>query len=94
MAKGILETVGLALTLVFAIPVALLGAQFLLLEGRPLFGVAFLAIAVLMVVIEEYLTTPTDLPSLLFGRTVETVVEEPSEGANAPSETSDADETD
>jgi hypothetical protein len=79
MAKGILGTIGLALTLVFAIPVALLGLQFLALEGRPLVGVAFLAIAVLMVGIEEYLTTPTDLPGLVLGKTVDAVIENPTE---------------
>jgi hypothetical protein len=90
VAKGILGTIGLALTLVFAIPVALLGLQFLALEGRPLVGVAFLAIAVLMVGIEEYLTTPTDLPGLVLGKTVGTVVEDPTEGSD-PEEPEESD---
>jgi hypothetical protein len=88
MSKGILGTIGLALTLVFAIPVALLGLQFLALDGRPLVGIAFLAIAVLMVGIEEYLTTPTDLPGLVLGKTIGTVVEDPTE----ESETGDREE--
>jgi hypothetical protein len=79
MAKGILGTIGLALTLAFAIPVALLGLQFLALDGQPILGVAFLAIAVLMVAVEEYLTTPTDVPGMILGKTVSTVVDEPTE---------------
>jgi hypothetical protein len=79
MAKGVLGTIGLALTLAFAIPVALLGLQFLALDGQPVLGVAFLAIAVLMVAVEEYLTTPTDVPGMILGKTVSTVVDEPTE---------------
>jgi hypothetical protein len=79
MAKGVLGTIGLALTLAFAIPVALLGLQFLALDGQPVPGVAFLAIAVLMVAVEEYLTTPTDVPGMILGKTVSTVVDEPTE---------------
>lgn len=79
MAKGILGTIGLALTLVFAIPVALLGVQFFVLDGRPLLGVAFLAIAALMITVEEYLTMPTDVPGMVLGKTVGTVVSMPDE---------------
>ena len=59
---GIIGTLQLAATLVFALPVGLLGVQFLL-DGRTLFGAGFVAIAALMVALEEYLTTPTDVPA-------------------------------
>lgn len=96
MARSILGTIGLAVTLVFAIPVALLGLQFLAFDGRPALGLAFLGIAVLMVAVEEYLTTPTDLPGMVLGKTVGAVVKDPAEesadetGAEAEAEAENA----
>jgi hypothetical protein len=75
---GIIGTIQLAATLVFALPIGLLGLQFLL-DGRSLLGGGFVAVAVLMVALEEYLTTPTDVPSSLAEKTVEKVVETPDE---------------
>ncbi|WP_135533841.1 MULTISPECIES: hypothetical protein [Halostella] len=60
MSRGIIDTLQLGATLLFAIPIAYVGADFLF-SGRTLFGAGFLAIAVLMVLAEEYLTTPGDL---------------------------------
>lgn len=59
---GIISTLQLAVTLAFALPVGVLGIQFLL-TGRTLFGVALVVVAVLMVALEEYVTTPTDAPA-------------------------------
>lgn len=59
---GIISTLQLAVTLAFALPVGLLGVRFLL-TGRTLFGVALVVVAVLMVGLEEYVTTPTDAPA-------------------------------
>jgi len=67
---------GLAITLAFATPVALLGLQ-LLGDGRTTFGAGLLAIAVLMVLINEYVASPGDLPGMLAGKVVGTVVKEP-----------------
>jgi hypothetical protein len=75
---GIIGTIQLAATLVFALPIGLLGLQFLL-DGRSLLGGGFVAVAVLMVALEEYLTTPTDVPSSLAEKTVEKVAETPDE---------------
>jgi hypothetical protein len=58
---GIISTLQLVVTLAFALPVGLLGVQFLL-SGRIPFGVALVVVALLMVVLEEYVTTPTDAP--------------------------------
>ena len=73
MPKGILETVGLLTVLVFAIPVALFGAEHLV-RGELFQGVVFIAIAGLMVAVEQYLTTPTDVPGLVAEKTVGAVV--------------------
>ena len=50
--------IGLAVTLAFAIPVGAFGVSWLL-DGRPL-GVAFVALAALMIAVERYLTNPLD----------------------------------
>jgi hypothetical protein len=76
MARGILGTIGLAATLVFAIPVGLLGLNFIV-DGRHLLGVGFLLVAVLMVVLQEYVTTPFDLPGKAAEKAVGAVVEAP-----------------
>jgi hypothetical protein len=76
MAKGIFGLVGLAVTLAFAIPVGLLGLD-MLSDGNTLVGGGFLALAVLMVVLQEYVTSPSDLPGLLAGKLVGGVAKEP-----------------
>jgi hypothetical protein len=76
MARGILGTIGLAATLVFAIPVGLLGLNFLV-DGRYLLGAGFLGVAALMVILQEYVTTPTDLPGKAAEKAVGAVVEMP-----------------
>jgi len=63
MSRGILEMLWSATTLVFAIPVVLAGVE-LLLHGDHLIGVGLLAVALIMVVIDQYVTTPGDLPVL------------------------------
>jgi len=72
MDRGIVGTVQLAATLVFAIPVAMFGLDFLL-QGRTLMGAAAVGVAVLMVVMEEYLTTPGDVPGKAAEKVVGTV---------------------
>ena len=88
MGRGILGTVGLAVTLAFAIPVGLLGLD-MLTRGDTLLGGGFLAVAVLMVVLQESLTTPGDIPGRVAGRLVGTVAKEPegeSEAGEGPRE--------
>ena len=74
MARGILETIGLAATLVLAIPIALFGAEHLL-RGELLAGALYVGVAVGLVLVEEYLTTPTDVPGKVAEETVGKVVE-------------------
>ncbi|MBX0295457.1 DUF7533 family protein [Haloarcula nitratireducens] len=80
MAQGILDTIGLMAVVVLAIPIALFGAEHLV-RGELLAGGVYLGIAALMVAIEQYLTTPTDIPGMVAEKTVGAVVktEEPSE---------------
>lgn len=78
MARSILGTVGLALTLAFAIPVAFLGLD-KLLAGETVVGGAFLGLAALMVLVEEYVTTPMDVPGKVAEKTIGRVVREPDE---------------
>lgn len=72
---GIISTLQLVVTLAFALPVFLLGVQFLL-SGRTLFGVALVVVAVLMVAIEEYVTTPTDIPAQAAEKAASAVVKD------------------
>jgi hypothetical protein len=76
MGRGILGLVGLAVTLAFAIPVGLLGLD-MLSKGDTLVGGAFLGFAVLMVLLQEYITTPGDIPGRVAGRLVGSVAKEP-----------------
>jgi hypothetical protein len=81
MARSIMGTIGLAATLAFAIPIALFGLD-LLFRGDTLLGGAALAVAVLMVLVEEYLTTPMDVPGKVAEKTLGRVVKEPEEPAD------------
>ena len=75
---GILGTIGLAGTLIFAIPVVLIGIE-KLIAGDVTIGVAFLAIAALMVGLQQFLTTPADLPGNALGKVVDAVAKDPEE---------------
>ena len=74
MARGILETIGLAGSVLFAAPVALFGAQ-LLVDGDAVQGGAFLGIAALMILVPRYVRTPGDVASGAVEKTAEKVVE-------------------
>lgn len=74
MARGILDTIGLAGTVLFAAPVALFGAD-LLVRGNPLQGGAFLGIAALMILVPRYVRTPSDVASGAVEKTAERALE-------------------
>ncbi|MFD1511779.1 DUF7533 family protein [Halomarina rubra] len=76
MARGIIGTVQLVATLVFAIPVGLFGVM-QLVDGNELFGGLLLVAAVGMVLVEEYLTTPQDVPAMAAEKAVDAVVDDP-----------------
>ena len=73
---GIIGTIQLAATLVFALPIALLGIE-KLLAGDTTVGAAFVGVAVLMIVLEEYLTSPTDVPKSVAQKTIGKVAKTP-----------------
>ncbi|WP_254543212.1 DUF7533 family protein [Halomarina pelagica] len=73
MARGIIGTLQLAVTVAFAAPIALLGLSFLR-SGETLLGAGFVAFAVLMLLVEEYLTTPQDVPAKVAEKAVGTVL--------------------
>lgn len=72
---GILNTLGLVLTLAFALPVALLGIN-LVVSGRTVIGIALCVVAVLMVALKQYVTTPDDVPTAAAEKTVNAVVKD------------------
>jgi hypothetical protein len=76
MRLGILETVGLAASLIFAVPLGLFGVESLL-SGRPALGAGLVVVAVLMVVLPRRLTTPADLPGAVVERVVGRAVKDP-----------------
>lgn len=73
---GIMDTIGLAASLVFAIPVAIFGLN-RLLDGQQLFGAGLLVVAALMVLLPQKLTTPMDIPQKLAGKAVDKAVKTP-----------------
>ncbi len=86
MRLGILDTVGLVGTLVFAIPAALLGVEFLAFGDRPVLGGVLVVVAVLMVALPRYVVTPGDLPTAVAGEAIERVVDDPADEPESESE--------
>jgi hypothetical protein len=78
MARSITGTIGLAATVALAAPIALFGVN-RLLDGETVVGAAAVGVAVLMLLVEEYLTTPMDLPGKVAGATLGRVAKEPEE---------------
>ncbi|MFB6142269.1 MAG: hypothetical protein ABEJ30_02875 [Halorientalis sp.] len=76
MRLGILDMIGLAATLVFAIPVGTFGLR-LVFDGRPVMGVGLLVVAALMIGLPQYLTTPQDIPGKVVEKTVGSAVKPP-----------------
>ena len=66
MRLGILDTIGLAMTVIFAFPVANFGVT-RLLAGEPVIGIALIGVAVAMVAVPHYFTDPRTVLGRLFG---------------------------
>jgi hypothetical protein len=79
---GIIDTIKLAGTLVFAIPAALAGLDFLLNRDDTGIGLTLIGLAIGLVVIQHWLTMPTDIPELVANRVVDTVAKEPESDSN------------
>lgn len=78
MALGIRQMLALGGSLVFAIPLGVYAVE-QFARGEPLLGGAALVVAVLMVVLPQYLTTPDDLPEKAADRALDRVIAEPNE---------------
>lgn len=76
MAMGITESVQLAASLIFAIPLGIFGIQ-TLLDGNTFLGGVVVVVAVLMVLLPRFLTTPTDVPGAVAEKAVGTAVKHP-----------------
>jgi hypothetical protein len=78
MRLGILDTLGLAATLVFAIPIAFVGVR-LVLEDQLFLGGFLLLTAGLMVYLQRVATTPEDIPIKIAERLTGGLVKPPEE---------------
>jgi hypothetical protein len=76
VARPILDTLTLALTVALAAPVVIAGAE-ALAAGDRLLGGVLLGLAALMLVVEEFVLSPTDLPKAALQRVVGAAVKEP-----------------
>ena len=69
MRLGILGTIQLAATVVFAAPVGIFGLT-RLTEGDTLLGGGLVVVAIAMVALPQYLTTPGEIPMKIVERVV------------------------
>ena len=76
MRLGLLATVQLAATVVFAAPVGIFGLT-RLTEGDVLLGGGLVAVAIAMVALPQYLTTPGEIPMRIVERVVGRAVVSP-----------------
>jgi len=74
MPRGIMETIGLAGSVLLAAPVALYGGE-TLAAGSTAAGIGYLVVAAGMVAVPYYLTTPDDVATGAVERAVGRVVE-------------------
>jgi hypothetical protein len=91
MGLGITEMIGLAATLVFALPAGLLGVQ-LLVEGQLYLGGLLVAFAALMIAVPRYVTTPGDLPGEVAGKLLGAAVVDPDPDPDADGDDAEVDE--
>jgi len=82
MRLGLLATIQLAATVVFAAPVGIFGLT-RLTEGDVLLGGGLLAVAIAMVALPQYLTTPGEIPLKVLERLVGRAVVPPDDESEA-----------
>lgn len=85
---GIIDTIKLAGTLVFALPAALAGVH-LLIGGRTFVGVVLIGLAAALLLVQHRLTTPGDVPGLVAKRAAGAVVEDSNADSDGDSEEPD-----
>ncbi|MFB6183758.1 MAG: hypothetical protein ABEI96_04315 [Haloarculaceae archaeon] len=76
MTRGILETLGLAGPLVVALPVGLLGVEYLL-GGQSLLGAGLVVAAVIVVILGQRARTPDDVPASAAEKVTKRVTNDP-----------------
>jgi hypothetical protein len=76
MGKGIVGMITQLGTVAIAATIGMMGLDFVF-RGQRLLGGGFVAFAVLMVLVEEYITTPDDVAGDLAASVVGTVAKEP-----------------
>lgn len=84
MSRGILELLSSMAIVVFVIPPAYAGVD-LLLGGNLLVGGSLLGVALAMVVADQYVTTPGDLPILVASKLVGVVARPPDDEGESSS---------
>lgn len=67
MKLGIVQTIELAASLIFAAPLGMFGIS-RLLDGDVVLGTGLVIVAALMVLLPQYLTTPGDVPGKVLGK--------------------------
>lgn len=77
---GIIDTIKLAGTLVLALPAAIAGVGFVR-DGQAAIGITLIGLAIGLVVIQHWLTLPTDIPELLAKQFVGTIAKDPESDA-------------
>jgi len=83
MRLGIIDMVGLAATLIFALPVANFGVN-QLLDGETAMGIALVAVAVAMVAVPHYFMDPRTIFSKLLSGLLPSRLQSTAEGENTP----------
>lgn len=73
---GIIDTIKLAGVLVLALPAALAGLEFALIRGETVIGVVLVGLAITLVLVQQQLTLPSDVPGLLAKRVAGTVTQD------------------
>ncbi|ELY92851.1 hypothetical protein C483_06877 [Natrialba hulunbeirensis JCM 10989] len=74
---GIIDTIKLAGVLILALPAALAGLEFVFIRGDAGTGGILIGLAVGLVVVERWLTMPSDVPGLVAKRAAGTVIGDP-----------------
>lgn len=78
---GIIDTIKLAGVLVLALPAALAGLEFLLVRGEPMVGGILVLLAIGLVLVQQRLTLPSDVPAVLAKRVAGTVTKDGDRGS-------------
>jgi hypothetical protein len=73
MSLGSLDLIGIAGTLIFALPVGIFGVE-QIAAGQVSLGSALIIIAALMILLPRRLLTPKDIPLAMSKRLIDTVV--------------------